>query len=148
MTFARFAPRPAKQMDNYTPKPRTFVLRRDAPPTLVVPIPKGEKAKPGKRKPSADEARWMSDITDFGCIACYLDGHPSTPGAVHHLLRGGLRMGHLFSICLCDPGHHQNGAVKGVVSRHPDKAAFERKYGHEADLLELTQRLVRQEQAA
>jgi hypothetical protein len=84
----------------------------------------------------------MASITDFGCIACYLDGHPNTPGAVHHLLRGGLRLGHLFSICLCDPGHHQNGAVKGVVSRHPDKAAFERRYGNEADLLELMRRLV------
>ena len=146
MTFTRPAPR-SKQVD-YTPKPRTFVLRRDAPPTLVVPIPKGEKAKPGKRAPTKEEAAWMDAITDFGCIACHLDGHPRTPGAVHHLLRGGQRMGHLFTISLCDPGHHQNGAVKGVVSRHPDKAAFERRYGHEADLLELTQRLVKQEQAA
>lgn len=38
MTFSRPASR-SKQVD-YTPKPRTFVLRRDAPPTLVVPIPK------------------------------------------------------------------------------------------------------------
>lgn len=141
MTFLRPAPR-AKQMD-CTPKPRTFVLRANQPPTLVVPLPKGEKAKPGKRAPIKEEAAWMAAITDFGCIACHLDGHPRTPGAVHHLLRGGLRMGHLFSICLCQPGHHMDGAVKGVVSRHPDKAAFERKYGHEADLLELTQRLVR-----
>lgn len=141
MTFHRPAPS-VKQVD-YTPKPRTFVLRRDAPPTLVVPIPKGEKAKPGKRQPTNEEAAWMSAITAIGCIACRLDGHYGTPGAVHHILRGGVRIGHLHTICLCDPGHHQNGAAKGVVSRHPDKAAFERKYGHELDLLELTQRLVR-----
>lgn len=144
MTFNRPAPRPAKQMDNYTPRPKEVVLRRDPPATMCVPLPKGVKAKPGKHAPTKAEAEWMSAITEQGCIACHLDGHRPTPGAVHHLLRGGLRMGHLFTISLCDPGHHQNGAVKGVVSRHPDKALFERKYGNEADLLELTKRRLEQ----
>ena len=107
MTFHRPAPR-VKQMD-YIPKPREIVLRRDPPDTMCVPLPKGVKAKPGKRAPTKEEAQWMSDIVDFGCIACYLDGHPRTPGAVHHLLRGGLRMGHLFTICLCQPGHQRRG---------------------------------------
>jgi hypothetical protein len=106
------------------------------------PRPKAIKAKPGKHTPTKAEAAWMASITDFGCIACHLDGHPNTPGAVHHLLRGGLRLGHLFSICLCQPGHHMDGAPLGKISRHPWKAQFEARYGHEADLLELTQRLV------
>ena len=40
MTFARPAPRPAKQMDDYTPRPREVVLRRDPPATMCVPLPK------------------------------------------------------------------------------------------------------------
>ena len=54
------------------------------------------------------EQEWMDDITQIGCIACYVMGVAGTPGAVHHLLRGGRRIGHLWTICLCDPGHHQN----------------------------------------
>lgn len=141
MTFGRYQPRPAKQMD-YTPKPRVFVLRKDAPPTLVVPIPKGEKAKPGKRPPTREEAAWMDAITALGCIACRLDGHYGTPGAVHHILRGGVRMGHLYTICLCDPGHHQNGGPD-KISRHPWKTRFEDRYGSEALLLEKSRELVK-----
>jgi hypothetical protein len=44
-------------------------------------------------------------------------------------------MGHLFTLPLCDPGHHQNGAQFGIVSRHPWKAQFEARYGTEMDLL-------------
>jgi hypothetical protein len=49
----------------------------------------------------------------------------------------------MATIGLCDPGHHQ-GAPKssGEVSRHPNKAAFEARYGTEEFLLELTQRVV------
>jgi hypothetical protein len=55
---------------------------------------------------------------------------------VHHILRGGVRMGHLYSLPLCDPGHHQNGGQFGMVSRHPFKARFEQRYGTEAELLQ------------
>lgn len=40
MTFHRPASRPAKQMDDYTPKPKTVVLRLDPPATMCVPLPK------------------------------------------------------------------------------------------------------------
>lgn len=106
------------------------------------PRPKAAPAKPGKCTPTKEEAAWMSAIVDYGCIACDIDGHPGTPGAVHHILRGGVRMGHLYTICLCDPGHHQNGKAIGRISRHPWKASFEAQYGHELDLLELTKRKV------
>ena len=42
MSFARPPARPAKQMDNYTVKPKTVVLRRDPPATMCVPVPKFE----------------------------------------------------------------------------------------------------------
>lgn len=114
----------------------------------VVALPKGPATKPGKTAPTVAEKAWMNSITALGCIACLIDGHPGTPGAVHHILSGGQRMGHLFTICLCDPGHHQNGQQAGKVSRHPWKARFEAQYGPEMDLLELTQQLVQGRAAA
>lgn len=44
-------------------------------------------------------------------------------------------MGHLHSLPLCDPGHHQQGQQLGLVSRHPWKAKFEQRYGTEEELL-------------
>lgn len=99
------------------------------------PKPKGPTAKPGKRAPTVAEARWMDAIVRYGCIACRIDGGMQRAPAVHHLLRGGVRMGHLFTLPLCDPGHHQGGEQFGMVSRHPWKARFEEKYGTEAELL-------------
>lgn len=77
----------------------------------------------------------MDAIVAYGCVACRIDGHGVVPPAVHHMLRGGVRIGHLFTLPLCDPGHHQNGADRGMVSRHPWKARFEAKYGSEDFLL-------------
>lgn len=49
-------------------------------------------------------------------------------------------MGHLYSLPLCDPGHHQGGQSLGLVSRHPWKTRFEEKYGCELTLLNGLQR--------
>jgi hypothetical protein len=103
--------------------------------TTAAAVPKAEKAKPGKRTPNTAECAWMDWIVTYGCIACRMDGRGVRPAAVHHILRGGQRIGHLFTIPLCDPGHHQNGAQFGMVSRHPWKARFELRYGSEEHLL-------------
>lgn len=124
----------------HTPVPQH--LRRNASITpctsAAPPIEKGVKARPGKRTPTKEEATWMDAITALGCIACRIDGHLDIRGAVHHLLSGGRRIGHLYTICLCDPGHHQNGEQFGKVSRHPWKTRFEARFGTEAELLALT----------
>jgi hypothetical protein len=98
--------------------------------------PKEVQGKPGKGAPNAEEREWMDWIVAYGCIACHIDGLGQTPPAVHHILRGGQRIGHLFTIPLCDPGHHQGGQERGMVSRHPWKARFEARYGSEMELLE------------
>jgi hypothetical protein len=108
---------------------------------VAVPVPKDIKAKPGKGKPTAEEARWMVAIRSLGCIVCHMQGKPGVPAAVHHLIRGGQRIGHLYTIPLCDPGHHQNGGP-GVSSRHPWKARFEAAYGTEQSLLARCRTLV------
>lgn len=86
----------------------------------------------------------MDAITQLGCIVCWMLGHPGTPGVPHHLLtEGGRRIGHLSTICLCDPGHHQHGGLL-KISRHPNKFRFEKAYGTEETLLEKSRQLVAQ----
>lgn len=82
----------------------------------------------------------MAAITAHGCVACRIDFNLYVKPAVHHILRGGRRIGHLFTLPLCDPGHHQNGDRFGMVSRHPWKARFEQRYGSEMDLLDKLKR--------
>lgn len=102
---------------------------------LVVPIPKGPELKHGKYTPNAEERAWMDWIVGYGCVACRADGLGVRPAAVHHILSGGRRMGHLFTLPLCDPGHHQGGQPLGMVSRHPWKTRFEQRYGAELFIL-------------
>lgn len=86
----------------------------------------------------------MDAITRLGCIVCFLAGFPETPCIRHHLLTdGGRRIGHLFSIGLCEPGHHQYPPKEsGKIARHPTKARFEAAYGSEEFLLEKSRELV------
>lgn len=132
--------RPEKKAPVLTPATRRATYA--APGGPITPVPKGEPLRPGKRAPTASEKLWMDRITQLGCIACWLDGLGVRPGAVHHLLYGGRRLGHLHTICLCDPGHHQGGQQFGMVSRHPWKTQFEERYGTEEVLLDLTRRRV------
>lgn len=125
--------RVAEKKEAKAPKPAPSP---QAEPKLA--IPKGPKAKPGKRTPTKEERAWMDRITKLGCIACLIDGHPGTPGAVHHIVDANRRVGHLASICLCHPGHHMDGQQTGKVSRHPYKARFEKQYGTESELLART----------
>lgn len=134
----------------YERTPRAPLVLTQEPPratmqkaALFKPVPKGVKAKPGKRTPNALEARWMDAIVSFGCIACLLDGEPGTPAAVHHLVVGNRRLGHGWTIPLCDPGHHQNGKPLGRISIHPGRSpAFIQRYGTERELLERLQRIL------
>ena len=109
---------------------------------VVVALPKGELAKPGKGAPTVEEKKWLQAIVSFGCVACWLDGSPRREPEVHHILRGGVRMGHLYSLPLCSPGHHRNGQMVGMVSRHPWRRRFEARYATEQQLLNRLQTLL------
>lgn len=74
----------------------------------------------------------MSLVADFGCIACKQDGN-ETPAAVHHIVQGNRRLGHLFTLPLCQE-HHQ-GDGRQVPSVHFAKRTFSQRYGSELDLL-------------
>jgi hypothetical protein len=77
------------------------------------------------------EVAWVKAILNYGCIACRKDGYGYEPASVHHLIKGGKRMGHLFTIPLCIQ-HHQYGAI----SRHRNHKGFNAKYGTEMELYE------------
>lgn len=99
------------------------------------PQPKGETARPGKRPPTVEERKWMDAIVRYGCVACRVDGNGPVTPQVHHILRGGRRMGHLFTLPLC-LDHHQDTGRPGFTARHPWKTRWERLYGAEMDVLE------------
>lgn len=140
--FNRPPPPPAKQYELFTPRPRTVAPNAPRATQMVLQVPKMAPNRPGKRTPTAEESAWMCAIAELGCIACWIDGQPPRPTAIHHMLSGGRRIGHLYTLPLCDPGHHQNGASIGLISRHPWKARFEDRYGSEDYLLERSKKMV------
>lgn len=113
-----------------TIRPRTDVTYGGG--TSGVPVLKGPEAKPGKRAPTKDEAAWMSALIEYGCIACRHLGHGYVAPEIHHILRGGVRMGHKFTLPLCT-NHHRGGAQ--FASRHPWRERFEATFGTEWALL-------------
>lgn len=139
MKRSSFARKPPERRAAVPLQPLTKPVRQAVISDSAVPLAKDIKAKTGKRAPTVEEREWMDSIVRYGCIACIIDGNPTRPTAVHHILRGGRRLGHLYTLPLCDPGHHQNGAALGIVSRHPFKARFEAIYGTEFELLDRLQ---------
>jgi hypothetical protein len=119
----------------------TKPMARSTKPMAAV----GQRARrtgQGKVAPTAAEQAWMDKAREFGCIVCYLQHGARTPAAIHHILSGGRRMGHMFTLPLCDPGHHQNSPTPAKISRHPYKTRFEAAYGSELALLDTLKNLL------
>lgn len=59
------------------------------------------------RAPTKYEAERIEAMKRLGCVACAVLGVPNLNELeLHHILDGGVRMGHWFSLFLC-AGHHQ-----------------------------------------
>lgn len=73
--------------------------------------------------------------SEIGCVCCQLLRLPtSTHLEIHHLLVGGRRAGHRFTICLCWM-HHQGRSIAGLwTSIAQGSKAFERVHGSQWDL--------------
>lgn len=103
---------------------------------------RGKRMRQGKVAPNALEQAWMDRVASAGCIVCWLFHRARRPAEVHHLLSGGRRMGHLYSIPLC-VDHHRGGSKDGpFISRHPYKARFEAAYAPELELLDAARSLL------
>lgn len=117
---------------------------------------------PSKAKAAtkAEKAR-MARIVELGCVACRKDFAqcPHTPwdlakGEVHHLLEGGVRRGHSFTVGLCG-WHHVGRVPHGWVVPHMaewfgpslyhDARAFHARYGTDDELLKFQNDLLARE---
>lgn len=86
--------------------------------------------------------KWFMALQDIGCIVCFNEFGCCTPADIHHIIRNGQRVDDFHTIPLC-PAHHRHGLNnEQVVSRHPWKKEFERRYGSEEDLLKQVQDMV------
>jgi hypothetical protein len=75
------------------------------------------------------ERAWMDAITQLGCVVCLVHERIFSPSEPHHLLSGGRRRGHLYTIPLCPP-HHRFGLNNGqATSRDQCRRRFEERYG-------------------
>jgi len=83
-------------------------------------------------------------IRELGCIACYVQtGRRGTPACSHHITRRGRRLGHTYTIPLCNPGHHKDVQPgSGKEPFHHNKETFEDTYGTQDELFALTNKLI------
>ena len=103
-----------------------------------------------------EEKRRFEAIVEAGCCACR-QAHPDwlRPVEVHHLLDGGVRRGHAFTVALCSWHHrgvpHQGFTQKAATdffgpSLALDGKAFKKAYGDDESLLRFTELLIRDDQ--
>lgn len=95
----------------------------------------------------------MARIVELGCVCCRMDGHESIyPVEVHHLLDGGVRIGHHATVPVCNwhhrgvppEGFNQRGASRLIgPSLAIDGKSFRSHYGQDSDLLSFTEHLLR-----
>lgn len=103
-----------------------------------------------------EEAAWVSAIKHAGCLLCARRGYRREEGGplaeAHHLLSGGIRRGHLFTIGLC-PWHHRGRLIvegwdhathriKLGPSLAEGSDPFEAEWGSDDELLEAQRRAV------
>jgi hypothetical protein len=87
-------------------------------------------------KPKKDELIRFRKLHALGCICCRKAGSGYRTPDLHHLLSGGRRMGHAWTIGLC-PEHHRfpsNGTVVGPSLADGSKR-FEAHWGTQRELL-------------
>lgn len=97
-------------------------------PAVKKPLPKRSK----KNKPATKlEKAHLEWVKSQPCICCC----KPPPSIAHHIVEG-KRLGHYFTIPLCDLHHKDElGIGKGKLSVHKDKENFIKEFGTELQLL-------------
>jgi len=101
---------------------------------------------PGSKYPhlrvcvNKEQKRFQDAVRAAGCIVCRGQGVDS-PCEIHHLLRGGRRLGEHYVLGLCQIHHRGQINTAETVSRHPWRREFETRYGTELELLDKTREL-------
>ena len=108
-----------------------------------------------KSQNKADELR-LQILGHLGCLPCNIDGWPGEPPTVQHVTEGGVRLKdqHQMTYPSC-PWHHLGNTpdgVRGGISDCEDKLgpsfarnkrAFQKRYGSERQLVQMTDAMVR-----
>ena len=81
------------------------------------------------KTPTKAQRRRMRIVKEIGCIIC-----GSGPAECHHLLSGGVRIGHESTIGLCSAHHTGNGDAN-APSYHGNKKLFHAVCGYDLELL-------------
>ncbi len=85
----------------------------------------------------ADRERFEK-LQRLGCVCCRKAGSGYRAPDIHHVLSGGRRMGHQYTLPLCPDHHrwpgHKNGAVVGPSLADGSKK-FEAYWGTQLELL-------------
>jgi hypothetical protein len=81
------------------------------------------------------ERAHMEAVQALGCIVCRTTHEGYVPAEIHHVLKNGRRMGHMFVLPLCWQHHRLGANTPSVVSRHPWRLEFQARYGTEEQLL-------------
>jgi hypothetical protein len=83
---------------------------------------------------TVDERAWIEAILRLGCIVCIREALGQTPAEVHHMLSGGRRMGHKWTLPLCFNHHRAGRDDEQCISRDHAQRRFENRYGTEREL--------------
>ena len=94
------------------------------------------------RAPTADEKRHMDAVGQIGCIVCLLYLAEQSPCSIHHVDGRTKKGAHFKVLGLCAKHHDAGERNDFYVSRHPWKAEFQRRYGTEEYLMEMTNKLI------
>lgn len=120
------------------------VLDLQSPPAdrLSVAAPNSIGADVNGRKPTREEQRWLDLCAQIPCIVCSeFHGEPDTPAEIHHIDGQRKPNAHWLVLSLCARHHRHKDNHGRWASRHGDgRAAFERRYAPEFDLLAIQRR--------
>lgn len=82
------------------------------------------------------EAKFQADLRRFGCVVCRKYHGLESPAEIHHMLRGGRRIGEMYVLPLCYMHHRAGRDDDECVSRDHNQRRFEEAYGTEEELLD------------
>lgn len=103
--------------------------------------------KTALRAPTKYEAARIEAMMRLGCVCCALAGQPHIAQECHHILDGGRRLGHWFTLPLCR-GHHQGDfsldqrsllPLEHLIAISDGRKLFNATYGSERKLWEIVQ---------
>jgi hypothetical protein len=103
----------------------------------------------GHTKPAskAQKRRFRILGQEIGCMCCRMLGQGFVPAEIHHITRGGRRLGHDFTIPLCGWHHRGVGINRFGASIADGRKLFEEFWGNEFDLLDDANRLLAEYEA-